>query len=189
MTEPQRSEGQSKRQLDRAGGGSLGVRPDRYLITAHAPSDASRLVGNLDQDSQVRLVRTIRPAQRLGAWDFPPVAVAEMAADHAASLAAQTEVHIEVDQPLGYGQTWLRGADPGVTPLTEPKPLRFKVTDTDGRPLTRATVHVFGEQVQVQAVTDGEGRVQVELPADEIDRVRGVYVRPVQGNWSVWLQR
>jgi subtilisin len=189
MTEPQRPERRSKRQPDRAGGESLRVRSDRYLIAANSPSDAGRLVSNLDQDPQVRLVRTIRPAQRLGAWDFPTVAVAEMAADHAASLAAQNDVHIEADQPLGYGQTWLRGADPGVTPLTEPKPLRFKVTDTDGRPLARAIVHVFGDQVQVQATTDGEGAALVDLPADEIDRVRGVYVRPVQGNWSVWLQR
>ena len=189
MTEPQRPERRSKHQPDRVGGESLRVRSDRYLITAHSPSDASRLVSNLDQDPQVRLVRTIRPAQRLGAWDFPPVAVAEMAAGHAASLATQTDVHIEVDQPLGYGQTWLRGADPGVTPLTEPVPLRFRVTDTDGQPLARATVHVFGEQVHGQAVADGAGGAEVALPADEIDRVRGVYVRPVQGNWSAWLQR
>src|SRR5262249_53147898 len=146
-------ERRSKHQPERAGGESLRVRSDRYLITAPSPSDANRLVSNLDQDSQVRLIRTIPPAQRLRAGDFPPVAVAEMAADHAASLAAQTDVHVEVDQPLGYGQTWLRGADPGVTPLTEPVPLKFRVTDTDGRPLARATVHVFGEQVQGQAVT------------------------------------
>ena len=189
MSEPKRPERRSKHQPDRAGGESLRVRSDRYLITAHSPSDASRLVGNLDQDPQVRLVRTIRPAPRLGAWDFPPVAVAEMVADRAASLAAQADVHIEVDQPLGYGQTWLRGADPGVTPLTEPVPVAFRVTDIDGRPLARATVHVFGEQVQGQAVTDGEGGAQVALPADEIDRVYGVYVRPVQGSWSAWLQR
>ncbi len=189
MTESPRPERRSKHQPDRAGGESLRVRSDRYLITAQSPSDARRVVSNLDQDAQVRLVRTIRPAQRLGAWDFPPVAVAEMAAEHAASLAAQADVHIEVDQPLGYGQTWLRGADPGVTPLTEPVPLKFRVTDTDGRPLAGATVHVFGEQVQGQAVTDGEGGAQISLPTDEIDRVRGVSVRPVQGNWSAWLPR
>src|SRR5262245_27917578 len=146
MTEPQRPKRQSKPQLDRAGGGSLGVRPDQYLITTLSALDASRLVNWLDQDSRVRLIRTIRPAQRLGAWDFPPVAVAEMAADHAASLATQANVHIEVDQPLGYGQTWLPGTDPGVTPLTEPVPVAFTVTDTDGRALAAARVHVFGEQ-------------------------------------------
>src|SRR5215472_6278743 len=146
MTEPQKPERRSKHQPDRAGGESLRVRSDRYLITAHSPSDAGRLVSNLDQDSQVRLVRTIRPAQRLGAWDFPPVAVAEMAADHAASLATQANIQIEIDQPLGYGQTWLRGTDPSVTPLAEPVPVAFTVTDTDGQALPGAAVHVFGEQ-------------------------------------------
>jgi subtilisin family serine protease len=189
MTEPQRPERRSKPQLDRAGGGSLRVRPDRYLITARSPLDASRLVDTLDQDSQVRLVRTIRPAQRLGAWDFPALAVVEMAADHAASMATQANVHIEIDQPLGYGHSWLRGSDPGVTPLTEPVPLAFTVTDTDGRPLAGATVHVFGEQVQEHATADAKGRTQIALPAAEIDTVRGVYVRPVQGSWSAWLQR
>ncbi len=189
MSEPRRPERRSKRQLDQAGGGSLRVRPDRYLVTAHSPLDASRLVTALDQDSQVQLVRTIRPAQRLGVWDFPPVAVAEMAADHAAALAAQPNVHIEVDQPLGYGQTWLRGTDPGVTPLTEPVRLGFKVTDTDGQPLAGATVHVFGEQVQEHAIADEEGNAQVALPSGEIDHVRGLYVRPVHGSWSAWLQR
>jgi subtilisin family serine protease len=189
MTERQRPERRSKSQLDRAGGGSLRVRPNHYLITALSPLEASRLVNTLDQDSRVRLVRTIRPAQRLGAWDFPPVVVAEMAADHAASLATQANVHIEVDQPLGYGRTWLRGTDPGVTPLTEPVPLAFTVTDTDGRPLAGATVHVFGEQVQEQAIADEEGKAQLALPAAEIDYVRGVYVRPVQGSWSAWREQ
>jgi subtilisin len=189
MNEPQRPERQSKHQPDRAGGGSLRVRPDRYLVTALSPLDASRLVNTLDQDPRVRVVRTIRPAQRLGAWDFPPVAVAEMAADHAASLASQANVHVEVDQPLGYGQTWLRGGDPGVTPLTEPVPLAFTVTDIDGRPLAAATVHVFGEQIQEHAIADAEGSAQLTLPSAEIDHVRGVYVRPVQGSWSAWLEQ
>ena len=79
MTQPQRPERRSKHQPDRAGGESLRVRSDRYLIATNSPSDAGRLVSNLDQDSEVRLVRTIRPAQRFGAWDFPTVAVAEMA--------------------------------------------------------------------------------------------------------------
>jgi subtilisin len=174
---------------ERAGGASLPVRPDRFLIAALSALDAGRLVNELDQDPQVRVIRTIHPAQRLGAWDFPPVAVVETAADHAASLAAQANVHVEVDQPLGYGETWLRGTDPGVTPLTEPVALAFTVTDTDARALPGATVHVLGDQVREYAIADAQGKAQLSLPVDEIDRVRGVYVRPAQGSWSVWLAR
>jgi subtilisin len=176
-------------QREPAGGGSRPVRPDRHLVAALTHMDSGRLVNELEQDPQVRVVRTIRPAQRLGAWDFPPVAVVETAADHAASLAAQGNVHVEVDHALGYGETWLPGTDPGVTPLTEPVPVTFTVTDTDGRPLPGAMVHVVGEQVREYAIADAEGNARLSLPADEIDRVRGVYVRPAHSNWSVWLAR
>jgi subtilisin family serine protease len=176
-------------EIERAGGGSLPVRPDRYLIAASSPQEATRLVNQLDQDPQVRLVRTIRPAQRLGAWDFPPVLVAETTADRAATLGAQPNLHVEVDHALGYGDMWLRGTDPGLTPITEPVRLAFAVTDTDGHPLAGAAVHVLGEQFREHGITDAEGRAQVLLPADEMDRVQGVYVRPAQGNWSVWLTR
>ena len=125
---------------DRAGGASLPVRAERYLVAALSHMDAGRLINEFEQDPQVRVVRTIQPAQRLGAWDFPPVAVVETTADHAASLAAQGNVHVEVDHALGYGQTWLPGTDPGVTPLTEPVAVTFAVTDTDARALPGAMV-------------------------------------------------
>jgi subtilisin family serine protease len=173
------------------------VRPQRYLVAAVAshlmpagasPLEAANLVEMVERDPDIHLVRTIGPGQRRGMASFPQVAVVEMTADRAATLAASPQLHIEIDQPLGYGEAWITCADPAALPLTDPVPVTFEVTDERKQPVAGAAVHVVCQQFPVQALTDSDGRVTLGVPADQVDRIDGVYVR-APDCWSVWRAR
>jgi subtilisin family serine protease len=119
---------------------------------------------------------------------FPQVTVVEMAADRAAALAATPQVHVEIDQPLGYGDPSITCADPGAALLGEGVPVAFEVTDESAQPLAGAAVVVLGEQLPCYGITDRDGRVAIQVPAEHVDGVRGVYVR-APDCWSLWLAR
>jgi subtilisin len=171
------------------------VRPDRYLVAAipsqpSAPgaADAASLIDRLDRDPDVALIRTIGAGQRLGGMDFPQVTVVEMAADRAAALAASPQVHVEIDQPLGYGDASITCTDPGAALLGEGVPVTFEVVDEQTQPVAGAAVLVLGEQLPVYGITDRDGRVSVAIPAEQVAGIRGVYVQAPEC-WSLWLTR
>lgn len=174
------------------------VRPDRYLVAAVpaqmlppsvAPLDGAALVEQLEKDPDVRVVRTIKPVQRLGGVEFPTIALVEMAADRAAGLAASPQIHIESDHWLGHGGGRLTYADPGLSVIPEGATVTFEVTDSDGQALAGVPVHVLSELAPVHGVTGGDGKVRLQVPLEEIERVRGVLARPRQDCWSTWLAR
>jgi subtilisin family serine protease len=173
------------------------MRPDRYLVAAVpsqpaaatvASPEAAGLVDQLDKDPEVRVIRTIGSGHHPGGAEYPQVTVVEMAADRAAALAASPWVHVEIDQPLGYGGASIACADPGAALVAEGVPVIFQIIDEQAQPLPGATVIVLGEQLPGYGITGRDGQVTVAVPAEQIAGVRGVYVQ-APDCWSLWLAR
>ncbi|HCT75055.1 MAG TPA: Subtilisin, serine endopeptidase [Micromonosporaceae bacterium] len=164
---------------------SVQARAQRYLV-APAQQDPRRMMEVLAEDPNIRVIRTIESSGHGGS---PPVAIVEMAADHAARLAAIPGCYVEAEQPLRYGTAAIPHIDPGVAPLLDSVDVTVRVENTDGEALQGAAVHVFATQCPAQGITGADGTVTVTVAANEIDLVDGIYVRPKAGHWSSWLGR
>jgi subtilisin len=173
------------------------VRAERYLVapvprqlppprTEH--TEAQRAIDGLAEDPEIHIVRVIQPTA-LGDSISTPVAVVEMAPEHAALLAASPQLYVEADHPLRYGTAAVPHTDPGVTPLLDGVELTVQVDDPDGEPLAGAAVHVLAEQQPARALTGSDGRATITVAAHEVDSITGVYVRPQHDHWSAWLGR
>jgi len=78
-----------------------GSRPERYLVAVAGPGQADPLTAQLNQDPQIRVVRSIgRPRSAEG---YPYIAVIETTAERAAALARAPGAIVEPDQRLGWG--------------------------------------------------------------------------------------
>jgi hypothetical protein len=172
------------------------VRAERYLVapmtrhpsmTVTDPAQVQRAIDALSEDPEIHIVRIIPPTAR-GSGQSTPVAVVEMAPDHAARLAASPQFYVEADHPLRYGTAALPYTDPGITPFPDDTELTVQVEDPDGGPLAGAAVYLVAEH-PARAVTGDDGRAVVTLPAREVDSIAGVYVQPRYDHWSAWLGR
>jgi subtilisin family serine protease len=156
------------------------------------------LIDALRKDPEVEVLRLIRdagyesqaaaqPATSNGR--YPLVAVVEMAPDRAMALAARPDVYIDADHLLRQGEPVPPPSfvDAGTGTLGEATPLTFQVNDDHGTALPDAVVHVVGGLYPVAGTTDADGKVELAVPVDTPDAIRGVYVRPRPGCWSAWL--
>jgi len=165
------------------------------------------IIDQLGRDPEVHVVRVVRSTDQVPAAPFggagqaqfgqaplaaaPPVAVVELAADRAMALATRPDIHVEVDQLLRHGEQLPAAApgDTGAGTLGETIPLTFRVENDHGEELAGAVVQVVGGLYPAVGVTAVDGTVEVAVPADSVDLIRGVYVRPRTGCWSAWLGR
>ncbi|MFI5494895.1 S8 family serine peptidase [Actinoplanes sp. NPDC051859] len=206
--------GEQQQPADRPTPDSLGRRPERYLVAptgltaapgmitqsgmtaAPGVADPARagqqLIEALQRDPSLHVVRIIRSAaeevstaeQRTGSY-FPAVAVVEATPEQAAILAARPEFHVDIDHPLRHGEQL---PVPVMLPATgsaeQSVSVRFRVRDDQGEPLGDAMVYVHGGLYPVAGRTGAEGMVELTVPADSLDAVRGVFVRPRADCWT-----
>src|SRR5437016_4506975 len=66
--------------------------------------------------------------------------------------------------------------------------IALRVVGSDGRPLPKATVTVFGQGFPAQGQTDNRGEVTVTLFAGPIESVQAVYVKPAADYWDRMIQ-
>ena len=74
----------------------------------------------------------------------------------------------------------LAGAPP---PTTATAPVRVKVVDKDGKPVTGATVTIYGQGFPARAETDDKGVVEIAV-AGPLDAVQALYVKPRADFWD-----
>src|SRR5262249_24334344 len=78
----------------------LARRPERYMVAAGPPAEPREFAAKLDQDPQVRVVRTIG---RGHAGDgYPVLAVIETTPERAAALSRMAALRVEPDTYLGW---------------------------------------------------------------------------------------
>jgi subtilisin len=58
-----------------------------------------------------------------------------------------------------------------------------------GAPVQGADVFIYGSLWPVQGVTDGTGQVRLTLYGESPTTIRGLYVKPKSGFWSLWIPR
>ncbi|MFE0654096.1 S8 family serine peptidase [Streptomyces sp. NPDC059534] len=174
-------------------------RPLALLAGGVPPVDASALFMLLEEDPEVEPVAQVRPARSRGLGAIaepypacPPVAVVMMPGERARALAANPQVVVELDQPLTYTPVpaGVAGvADPALAvALAEPARVMVRVKGSDGHLLEGAHVWATGCGSVAHAVTRGEGRAVLELPADTPATIRSLYVRPAGGYWPIRIE-
>ncbi|MEV6597223.1 S8 family serine peptidase [Actinoplanes sp. NPDC051346] len=183
---------------------SVGRRPERYLVaptgwaSTGLPTDPAtagqQLIEAMQRNPDLHVLRVIRsaasesseaPTQRS---PYPAVAVVETTHEQAAILAARPEFHVDIDHPLRHGeQLPVPPMIPGTGTLDQSVTVRLRVRDERDEPLRDAAVYVYGGLYPVVGRTDGNGGVELAVPADSLEAVRGVYVRPRADCWSVML--
>ncbi|GGQ40517.1 S8 family serine peptidase [Couchioplanes azureus] len=190
---------------------SVRRRPERYLVAptgwATAPglpgaadpaAAGQQLIEALQRDPALHVLRVIRSsASESGPGDqaplvagirYPAVAVVEATPEQAAILAARPEFHVDVDHPLRHGeQLPVPAPVPGTGSLDQSVTVRFRVRDERDQALRDAVVYVHGGLYPVVGRTDADGTVEMAVPVDSLDAVRGVYVRPRADCWSTML--
>ncbi|MFI6490570.1 S8 family serine peptidase [Streptomyces sp. NPDC050564] len=154
----------------------------------------------LDRMPEVKVIRRIRPSEKLQSVGLPPscpeVAVVEAAETQVPAMRS-LHLHIEQDLPLaGTGLAAMPTAgilplrDPGlVMPLEEPVDISLRVCGPDGEPLAGAGVFLIGATWPGQGITGADGTVTVTLATETAQSVQALYVRPAGGYTDRWIHR
>lgn len=187
-------------------GSALTSRPRTYLIAKDdsllapaslGPLDFDFLVEQLDADPAVRVDKKLKPrsfsAQVLGTSMTDQVVVATMSDSVAAELAKHPQVVLEEDYPVLPQPsilTDIAANDPGLLiPFGPGLSWTVRLTGTDGRPVSGATVYLYGSGVPAQGKTDATGSVTLELRNESDATLRALYVNPLSDYWSLWVNR
>ncbi len=167
-----------------------GSRPERYMVAVEGSGPADPLTAQLNQDPQIRVVRSIGRSRSAGG--FPHIIVIETTAERAAALARTPAVLVEPDQRLGWGapaagQGGL--ADPLAAPAGEVIPVVVAVDDDGGRPVPDAAVCLFGRGLPAIGFTGADGCVELAAPAETAAAAELLLVRPARGCWPARVVR
>src|SRR5712691_1746751 len=153
---------------DRSKGAMASSRPERYLAAAAQPGDARALAGQLGQDPQVTVVRTMSEAR--AARGYPAVAVIETTPERAAALAWMPALRIEPDQRLGWSaprdDQAGESADAMAAPAGELQRVVIIAEDDGGHPVEDATVCLAGQGLPALGFTGPDGRVDLAVAAE-----------------------
>jgi subtilisin len=175
----------------RAGGRGPGPRPERYMVAVAPPTEARAFASQLDQDPQIKVVRTIGRA-RTGDR-YPHIAVIETTAERAAALARMTALHVEPDLRLGWAGIPAAGlgdlADVPAAPVGDLQPVVVVVDDDGGRPVEGAAVCLFGPGLPAIGFTGPDGRAELAVPVETAAGADLLLVRPARGCWPARLSR
>ncbi len=160
------------------------------MVAVEGSGPADPLITQLNQDPQIRVVRSIgRPRSARG---FPHIIVIETTAERAAALARTPAVLVEPDQRLGWGAlaAGLGGlADPLAAPAGEVIPVVVAVDNDGGRPVPDAAVCLFGRGLPAIGFTGADGRVELAAPAETAAAAELLLVRPARGCWPARVVR
>src|SRR6266700_6204435 len=131
------------------------TRPDRYLVAAAPPTDIRAVTDQLEQDESGRVLRVL--SVRGTPSGFPGVAVIEMTAEHAATLAAYPGIHVEPDYTVGNTHA--------MAPPVATQRVAFEVVDDSMRPIEGASVTVTETDSGFPATgfTGADGRADIIL--------------------------
>ena len=191
--------------VDATVGGPVASRPRTFLVarddTILAPAalgdlDFGFLVEQLDLDPRVRVEARLIPrtfsAQSLGTSITDEVIVATMSEEAAADLSLHPQVILEEDSLVVPTPAVApkANADPGlVSPFGASTSWTIVLSGAGQEPVPDAAVYLYGSGVPVQGRTDATGTVTLSLIGETDATLRALYVNPLAGFWSLWVDR
>ena len=181
---------------------TVAVRPRRFLVASRPlpgvqPMAADVILNTLNNLPDVRIVKRVQPrgfgAFSTGAGTAGEIIVAEMDPDRGAALRASAPANIIVE----HDALLQHADDPAMSAFNNAMAIvpgfgtdiRIRVVGLNGRPLSKATVYVYGMGFPAQGQTDDKGEVTVTLFGGPIESVRAVYVKPYADHWDRMIQR
>jgi subtilisin family serine protease len=166
-------------------------RPEKYLVAAPPPAEASVIAAQLEQDPQITVVRTIGPGQAAGG--YPPVAVIETTPERAAALAQIPAWHVEPDQRLGWSVPGEQagGETAGLTAglVGELQRVMITVEDDGGHPVDEAAIWLSGPGLPALGFTGADGRAELTVAAETAAGPELLVVRPARDCWPARVIR
>lgn len=156
------------------------TRHDRYLVAAVPPTDIRAITSQLEQDRSFRIIRVLSGRGTSGG--FPGVAVVEMTAENATSLAAHPGVHIEPDSTADGDQAMQ-------PPPVATRRVSLDVVDDGMRPIEGAEVTITGSGFPVTGFTGPDGRVEITAAAEALIAPATLEIRPPRGCWPTRVRR
>src|SRR5437667_7792478 len=155
------------------------TRADRYLVAAAPPTDIRAIAEQLEQDESGRVLRVL--AGRGTPGRFPGVAVVEMTAEYAATLAAYPGIHVEPDYTVGPSHA--------VAPPVVTQRVAFEVVDDGMRPIEGASVTVTHSGCPATGFTGPDGRAEIILTPEALAAPSAIEIHPPRGCWPVRVRR
>ena len=169
----------------------LDRRPERYMVAVGSPTEPREFAAQLDQDPQIRVVRTI--GRRHAGDGYPLLAVIETTPERAAALSRRDALRVEPDPGLGWdGAPAMElgaAADAAVAPVGDVQPVVVAVEDDGGRPVEGATVGLFGHGLPAIGFTGPDGRAELCAPVKTAAGAELLVVRPARGCWPARVSR
>jgi subtilisin len=166
-------------------------RPEKYLVAAAPPAEAAVIAGQLGQDPQITVVRTIGPGQVAGG--YPPVAMIETTPERAAAVALMPGLYVEPDQRLGWGvpgeQEAGEIAGPTAGAVGELQRVVIVVEDDGGHPVDDAAVCLSGPGLPALGFTGADGRAELTVAAETAAGPELLVVRPARDCWPARVIR
>ncbi len=166
-------------------------RPEKYLVAATPPAEASVIAAQLGQDPQITVARTIGHGQAAGG--YPPVAVIGTTPERAAALAQMPALYVEPDQRLGWsGPTEqdareMAGLTAGL--VGELQRVVITVEDDGGHPVDGAAVCLSGPGLPALGFTGADGRAELTVAAETAAGPELLVVRPARDCWPTRVVR
>ena len=172
-------------------GAVTGSRRERYLVAAVPSAKALALAGQLGQDPQITVVRTITQAR--AAAGCPVIAVIETTPERAAAMAEMPALHVEPDQRLGWNALGdeRSGEIAGAlaAPTGELRRAVIVVEDDGGHPVKEAAVCLSGQGPPAMGFTGADGRAELTVAVETATRPEVLEVRPARGCWPARVIR
>jgi len=166
-------------------------RPEKYLVAATPPAEASVIAAQLGQDPQITVARTIGHGQAAGG--YPPVAVIGTTPERAAALAQMPALYVEPDQRLGWSgpaeqdAREIAGLTAGL--VGELQRVVITVEDDGGHPVDDAAVCLSGPGLPALGFTGADGRAELTVAAETAAGPELLVVRPARDCWPARVIR
>ena len=173
------------------------AKQNAFLPAGVQPLDFDALLGELDRDPSVTVLRTLAPSSITTFATAPTplqkIIVATMPAERADQLNQHPQVVMEPDQILTLS--------PGPAPaLPEPtvsflgpagsaQSWTIRVTDPNDQPVPQMNVYLYGSGYPAEGTTDDDGSVSLSLAHESDTTLRALYVDAEHEFWNLWIDQ
>ncbi len=176
------------------------ARQERFLIGRRAaqtlpqgvePLDLSLLEKALGADGDIELLERVDQPQGevMFVVSTSPEHVGLLRQRFGEQVIVEEDLELEMfEQPM---ESWMDLArDPGlVVSSGDESDVKISVQSsaTPPEPVEGATVYLIGSLFPIKGVTDKKGEVTLTLFGDSLDSLKGLYIKPRDRYWSLWI--
>jgi len=169
----------------------IGRRLAKNLPQDIDPLDLSLLEDALSADGNIELL------ERIDLQEGDVTFVISTTPEHANLLQQRFSEKVVVEEDLHLDmfeqppESWMdMSRDPGLLVSSDESSdvkIRVQSNTTPSKAVVGATVYLIGSLFPIKGVTDESGDVTLTLFGDSLDSLKGLYIKPRDNYWSLWI--